>query len=142
MARFTSLEFMDALGLGYMDYNGAKILLRLLSSKGIAKEVGKISLTGKGRKQVVYEIPEEITITVKHTGRTPSHDELRGPPKKKKVAEILAEAVEKNVDSLAEETVDSRAMDIQPIENTDASPEEPLAAVSGEYEWDDGWDDD
>ncbi len=75
MSKFTSLEFMDALGLNYMDYNGAKILLRLLSEKGIAKEVGKISLTGKGRKQTIYEIPEEFTIKIKHTGNTLTHKE-------------------------------------------------------------------
>lgn len=75
MSKFTSLEFMESLGLNYMDYNGAKILLRLLVKKGIAKEVGKISLVGKGRKQTVYEIPDKFTIEVKHTGNTLTHKE-------------------------------------------------------------------
>ena len=120
MAKFTSLEFMEALGLGYFDYNGAKILLRLLAKKGIAKEVGKISLNGKGRPQVVYEIPEEIKISVKPPDVTPKH-----PPKKKR--EKLNESDKITVSEIIE-----------------ASQEEPVAEVvtsEKNYEWDDGYDD-
>lgn len=121
MARFTSLEFMEALGLGYFDYNGAKILLRLLAKQGIAKEVGKISLNGKGRPQVVYEIPEEIKISVKPPDVTPKH-----PPKKKR--EKLEEADKITVSEILE-----------------AAREEPVAQVvtpEKSYEYDDGYDDD
>jgi hypothetical protein len=120
---------MEALGLTYFDYNGAKILLRLLAKQGVAKEVGKISPKGKGRKMVVYEIPEEITISVKPPASIPSH-----PPKKKKqpseeegkikVTEILEAA------RIASETKE---------------PAEVVLAAEGlskEVEWDDGWDDD
>lgn len=80
MARFTSLEFMEALGLTYFDYNGAKILLRLLQKKGIAKEMGKIAgKGGTGRRVKVYEIPNEFTISVTPPLVMPHH-----PPKKKK----------------------------------------------------------
>lgn len=87
MARFTSLEFMEALGLGYFDYNGAKILLRLLQKKGIAKDAGKIAgKGGKGRKMTVYEIPDEFTISVTPPAVMPHH-----PPRKKKPVEEAAE---------------------------------------------------
>lgn len=127
---------MEALGLGYMDYNGAKILLRVLTSRGIAKEAGRISLTGKGRKQVVYEIPEEITLSVKHTGNTPSHDQSRGActPKRKskiKVAEILKEVLESKIDGLKETPPASEPVGVSSIEVSEAS-----------YEWDDGWEED
>jgi len=147
MARFTSLEFMEALGLGYMDYNGAKILLRLLSSKGIAKEVGKVSLTGKGRPQVVYEIPEEVTIRVKPPGQTPSHETSRGacvPKRKKKVkvSDVVEAAMEAHMEDAAPQEV--REIPAQEVQNQ--VHEEPMAAQpvtsSGEYEWDEGWDDD
>lgn len=137
MARFTSLEFMESLGLVYSDYNGAKILLRLLAKKGLVKEVGKISLTGKGRPQVIYEIPEEITLNVKPLDRTPSHP----PKKKKKVSEIVEEAVESS-----EEVAESPEVEevVQEVEHEDHL--QPVAAqamkTSGDCEWDDGWEDD
>lgn len=149
MARFTSLEFMEALGLGYFDYNGAKILLRLLQKKGIAKEVGKISPTGKGRKVMVYDIPEEITLSVTPPDVMPIH-----PPKKKKpkTEEIAEEAPEE--EALAEETVEEVAEEAEIHEDEVAEEvreeesEEPegdlVEASAGEeakYEWDDGWDD-
>lgn len=112
MARFTSLEFMEALGLGYFDYNGAKILLRLLQQKGIAKEVGKISPTGMGRKTKVYEIPEQITLNVTPPAVMPLH-----PPKKKKP---------KPVEEEAEVKVEAAAQ----------------ATATGQYEYDEGWDED
>lgn len=129
MARFTSLEFMEALGLGYFDYNGAKILLRLLNKKGIAKEVGKISPKGgRGRHMVVYEIPEEITISVKPPDTIPSH-----PPKKKKKKE---EEVQATHEEAAEELVP------HVVEQTPVVVEEtvPTSKSENDYEWDEGWD--
>lgn len=130
MARFTSLEFMEALGLGYFDYNGAKILLRCLASKGIAKEVGKIRPSGgKGRSLVVYEIPDEITLKVTPPETMPCH-----PPRKRKKSETttVQEIVQQAVDS-AEEKVTVREIVQQASESVESS---------GGYEWDDGWDDD
>ena len=130
MARFTSLEFMEALGLGYFDYNGAKILLRCLASKGIAKEVGKMRPQGgKGRSMVVYEIPEEITLKVTPPESMPCH-----PPRKRKKSETttVQEIVQQAVDS-AEEKVTVREIIHQAADSVGSS---------GEYEWDDGWDDD
>lgn len=131
MARFTSLEFMEALGLGYFDYNGAKILLRLLSKKGIAKEVGKISLNGRGRPQVVYEIPEEIKISVRPPDVTPKH-----PPKKKKLKEEGQVTVTQILEAAREQAE---------IEG-DAQSAELLNVATREtevkYEYDDGYDDD
>jgi hypothetical protein len=121
MARFTSLEFMEALGLGYFDYNGAKILLRCLTSKGIAKPVDKIRPAGgRGRSMVVYEIPDEITLRVTPPETMPCH-----PPKKKKQASTEEAAEEEKI--TVSEIVQQAAV---------APPE------TVEYEWDDGWDDD
>lgn len=118
MAKFTSLEFMEALGLGYFDYNGAKILLRCLAGKGIAKEVGKIRPTGKGRPQTVYELPDEITLSFPAPTNTPIH-----PPKKqRKKEESVTQEVSQEIP--AEETV-----------------EVPVAEAK-EYEYDEGWDED
>lgn len=115
MARFTSLEFMEALGLGYFDYNGAKILLRLLQQKGIAKEVGKISPTGMGRKTKVYEIPEQITLSVTPPAVMPTY-----PTKKKKPKPVEAETkTEVKVEAVA-----------------------TVTAADGQYDYDDGWQDD
>ena len=122
MAKFTSLEFMEALGLGYFDYNGAKILLRCLASKGIAKEVGKIRPTGKGRPQTVYELPDEITLSFPAPTNTPIH-----PPKKQRKKEEPTEAV-------AQEEVSQEI----PAEDRVEVP----VAESKEYEWDEGWEDD
>lgn len=143
MARFTSLEFMEALGLGYMDYNGAKILLRLLASRGIAKEVDKISLSGKGRPQVVYEIPDEITISVKPPESTPTHEKSRMscvPKRKKKVGA--------SVKDVAEAVSPIKVADIiaAAVENHVPEVEEPVAAHAmdssdKQYEYDDGWED-
>lgn len=65
MAKFTSLQFMEAIGLKISDYNGAKILLRSLLKKGVAKEVGKISRHGTGRPMIVYELPKKISLDLK-----------------------------------------------------------------------------
>ena len=125
MAKFTSLEFMEALGLGYFDYNGAKILLRCLASKGIAKEVGKIRPTGKGRPQTVYELPDEITLSFPAPTSTPVH-----PPKKYRKKKEDAPAVEDPIqESVLEEMVS--------VETVEAP-----VAESKEYEWDEGWEDD
>ena len=140
MARFTSLEFMEALGLGYFDYNGAKILLRCLASKGIAKEVGKIRPSGgKGRSLVVYEIPDEITLKVTAfrilaKAVTPPETMPCHPPRKRKKSETttVQEIVQQAVDS-AEEKVTVREIVQQASESVESS---------GGYEWDDGWDDD
>lgn len=119
MAKFTSLEFMEALGLGYFDYNGAKILLRCLASKGIAKEVGKIRPTGKGRPQTVYELPDEITLSFPAPTNTPVH-----PPKKYRK--------KKEEDAPAEQEVPEEVVSVE------TAP----VAESKEYEWDEGWEDD
>jgi hypothetical protein len=122
MAKFTSLEFMEALGLGYFDYNGAKILLRCLATKGIAKAVGKIRPTGKGRPQVVYELPDEITLKFPAPQNTPLH-----PPKKKKIKDEENVVEEETTVMVQEEETDS----VQPV-----------ASEAREFEWDEGWEDD
>lgn len=86
---------MEALGLGYFDYNGAKTLLRMLANKGIAKEVDKISPKGKGRKMVVYEIPDEFTLSIKPPETMPCH-----PPKRKRKPKEEEETAETTHDEV------------------------------------------
>lgn len=123
MARFTSLEFMEALGLGYFDYNGAKTLLRMLTKNGIAKEVDKISPKGKGRKMVVYEIPDEFTLSIKPPETMPCH-----PPKKKRQEEEDEALTHQEIaDEVAPSVVESTECEVVPT-------------VSSESEYEDIWD--
>lgn len=45
-----------------LDYNQANQLLQMLTSKGVAKEVGKrkTSPTGKGRAATIFEVPTTL----------------------------------------------------------------------------------
>jgi hypothetical protein len=66
MARLTTRDLCKNLGLGTSgtDYVGATIFLKILCEKGLVKEVDRIvtSNSGKGRRSVVYEIPEVISL--------------------------------------------------------------------------------
>jgi hypothetical protein len=151
MARFTSMEFLEALGLSYGDYNGAKILLRLLQKKGIAKEVDRISPTGKGRKMVVYELPEQITLGVTPPDSISSHPVRKKKPKPE--PEAVTETEDEEITSHEEdedsmeveesEAEDSYEEDEDSMEESEAEEEEAGAQASAEdCEWDYGWDDD
>ena len=66
MARLTTKDLCKNLGLGTSgtDYVGATIFLKILCEKGLVNEVDRIvtSNSGKGRRSVVYEIPEVISL--------------------------------------------------------------------------------
>ena len=66
MARLTTRDLCKNLGLGTSgtDYVGATIFIKILCEKGLVKEVDRIvtSNSGKGRRSVVYEIPEVISL--------------------------------------------------------------------------------
>jgi hypothetical protein len=70
MARLTVREFANVVGLGSSgkDYVSATIILNFLCSQGVAKEVDRISTsqTGKGRKSVVYSVPENINFRLEN----------------------------------------------------------------------------
>jgi len=61
--RVTAIQLAQRLGV---DYVVAASLLKLMVSKGVAKEVGKVktSLSGKGKPSTVYEIPGEFTLSL------------------------------------------------------------------------------
>lgn len=63
MDKVTAIQLAERLGV---DYVVASSLLKLMVSRGAAKEVGKIktSLTGKGKPSTVYEIPSEFTLSL------------------------------------------------------------------------------
>lgn len=64
MAKMTVREFAKSVGLATsgVDYIGCTVMLKMLCAKGVAKEVDRIntSASGRGRKSVVYEIPEQV----------------------------------------------------------------------------------
>jgi hypothetical protein len=66
MARLTTKDLCKNLGLETKgtDYVGATIFLKILCEKGLVREVDRIvtSNSGKGRRSVVYEIPEVISL--------------------------------------------------------------------------------
>lgn len=63
MDKVTAIQLAERLGV---DYVVASSLLKLMVSRGVAREVGKIktSLTGKGKPSTVYEIPGEFTLSL------------------------------------------------------------------------------
>lgn len=63
MDKVTAIQLAQRLGV---DYVVAASLLKLMVSKGVAKEAGKIktSLTGKGKPSTLYEIPSEFTLSL------------------------------------------------------------------------------
>ena len=65
MPRFTVREFAKTVGLEEVgpDYVGAGIMLKMLCKHGLAKEVDtKTSISGKGRKSMVYELSDKIVL--------------------------------------------------------------------------------
>ena len=66
MAKMTVREFAKSVGLttSGADYIACTVMLKVLCSKGVAKEVDRIntSASGRGRKSVVYEIPEQVSF--------------------------------------------------------------------------------
>lgn len=63
MEKVTAIQLAQRLGV---DYVVAASLLKLLVSKGLAREAGKIktSLTGKGKPSTLYEIPGKFTLSL------------------------------------------------------------------------------
>ena len=130
--------------MSYGDYNGAKILLRLLQKKGIAKEVGKISPTGRGRKMVVYELPEEISLgVVKPPDSVPSHPIRKKKPKVEETPEdevvaeedIFAESIHQVEDEDLDEAEVPAEEDF--YEEVEAPTEEEELVEASLYEWGD-----
>lgn len=62
--RMTVREFASSIGLKKtgLDYLGSTVLMRLLCKKGIAKKVGRMSLTRMGRPSDIFEVPVEFTL--------------------------------------------------------------------------------
>lgn len=94
MPRFTVREFAKSLGLALegADYIGAGVMLKVLASKGIAKEVDRINTSARGRKSVVYEVPEQFVLSVTvATEQKPVEEVVAEEPVEEVVAEVVAE---------------------------------------------------
>lgn len=132
MAKFTVREFCVSLGLETTgaDYIGAGIFLKVLCEKGVAKEVDRIntSKSGKGRKSVVYEVPETFTLNVAAPVAAAPVEKVEEVQHVEPVVEEVVEAVEPVVEAATEEVVEEVG--------------EPVAAVVGpSYSYDEGDDD-
>jgi len=111
MAKLTVREFAKSVGLTTSggDYIACTVMLKMLASKGVVKEVDRIntSSSGRGRKSVVYEIPEQVSFNLDLTAAvapapTPVVEET---VVEETVVEETVEAVEPAVAVVEEETV-------------------------------------
>lgn len=68
----TVREFAASLGLKKtgLDYLGTTVLMKLLCKKGIAKKVGKVALTTRGRPSDLFRVPTEIALKPKRRRKT------------------------------------------------------------------------
>ena len=66
MARLTVRDFAKSVGLATSggDYIACTVMLKMLCAKGVAKEVDRINTSSRGRKSVVYELPEQVSFTL------------------------------------------------------------------------------
>lgn len=64
--RMTVKDFAKKEGFGEKksDYVNASIILKYLNDKGAIKKIDTISSTGRGRKTIVYGIPENINFLI------------------------------------------------------------------------------
>ena len=102
MARFTVRDFAKSLGLSLegADYIGAGVMLTVLTVKGIAKEVDRINTSARGRKSVVYEVPDQFLMTLS----APVTEVV--VPEKIEVEEVVDEVENEVTEEVVEETVD------------------------------------
>lgn len=68
----TVREFAASLGLKKtgLDYLGTTVLMKLLCKKGIARKVGKVALTTRGRPSDIFRVPTEIALKPKRRRKT------------------------------------------------------------------------
>jgi UDP-N-acetyl-D-mannosaminuronic acid transferase (WecB/TagA/CpsF family) len=130
MPKYTVREFAKSLGLETKgtDYVAMGVVLKLLCDKGIAKEVERINTSVRGRKSVVYEVPETIVLevppvaTVEEVAETPETVET----------EVVVETVETEVVVETPETVETEVVETQMVVEErgyyDDDEEEDLAA--------------
>jgi hypothetical protein len=130
MPKYTVREFAKSLGLETKgtDYVAMGVVLKLLCDKGIAKEVERINTSVRGRKSVVYEVPETIVLevppvaTVEEVAETPETVET----------EVVVETVETDVVVETPETVETEVVETQMVVEErgyyDDDEEEDLAA--------------
>ena len=99
MARMTVRDFARSVGLttSGADYIACTVMLKVLCSKGVAKEVDRIntSSSGRGRKSVVYEIPEQVSFAL----------DLNPVVAEEPVEETTEEVTTEEVSTEVEETV-------------------------------------
>lgn len=114
MARLTVREFANVVGLGSSgkDYVSATIILNFLCSQGVVKEVDRISTskTGKGRKSVVYYVPEDVQFRLNNVVEEPATQEEQVEDTQvveEQVEEVVAtQVVEKQLVASSEVTYD------------------------------------
>lgn len=101
MPKYTVREFAKTLGLETKgtDYVAMGVVLKLLCDKGIAKEVERINTSARGRKSVVYEVPETIVLEMTAVAT------VEEPVEEQVVATVEEQVVEETVEVVAEPEV-------------------------------------
>jgi hypothetical protein len=133
MPKYTAREFAKSLGLETKgtDYVAMGVVLKLLCDKGIAKEVERINTSVRGRKSVVYEVPETIVLEVPPVSTVATVEEVAETPETVET-EVVVETVETEVVVETPETVETEVVETQMVVEErgyyDDDEEEDLAA--------------
>lgn len=73
------------------DYLGASTLLKVLVKHGVAKDAGKVNSSRRGRKSVVYDLPDPIVLPIPQMVEVPAT--IPAKPEPEEVVEEVVEAV-------------------------------------------------
>jgi len=108
MAKMTVREFAKSVGLTTSggDYIACTVMLKMLCAKGVAKEVDRVSTSasGRGRKSVVYEIPEQVSFGLDLAAATAPDPVVEATEEVVETAEEVVEATEEVVEATVEAT--------------------------------------
>ena len=89
------------------DYLGASTLLKVLVRHGVAKDAGKVNSSRRGRKSVVYDLPDPIVLPIPQMVEVPATIPAKPEPE-----EVVEEVVE------AEEPVEAVLVSAEPQQYT------------------------
>ncbi len=143
MAKLTVRDFAKSVGLTSSggDYIACTVMLKMLAAKGVVKEVDRIntSASGRGRKSVVYEIPEQVSFNLDLVAAAAPTPVVEETVVEETVVEETVEAVEPAV-AVVEETVEAVEPAVAVVEETVAEPVAVEAEAEQKFYYDDDED--